>query len=115
MTDGTASCFVHGDFDASLRRCPECSSERIVPAGDWLARLREKFKDDGLRRLAASSPDYYDSHGSYIPELAALMLAERAALAASEAQVKQLQERLANALSLLAMAAAVDEVTEQSR
>lgn len=25
MPDTLASCFVHGDFDAALDRCPECA------------------------------------------------------------------------------------------
>jgi len=41
----TASCFLHGDFDANLRRCPECAPH--TPQG---------FAADG-------GPDYGDDSG----------------------------------------------------
>lgn len=44
------------------------------------ARLREKFKDDGLHRLVNANQDYYLSHGDYVPELAQLLLFEREAV-----------------------------------
>jgi hypothetical protein len=34
--------------------------------------LRLRFKPDGLLRLARSTPEYYESHGHYLPGLAVL-------------------------------------------
>ena len=38
---------------------------------DW---IRERFKPDGLERLARADRDYLDSHGYYLGDVAALAL-----------------------------------------
>ena len=53
--------------------------------------IRDRFKPDGLQRLARSTQDYYDQKGYYLPDVAALayengverdaLLAERDTLA----------------------------------
>lgn len=64
---------------ASYRR------EQAQEAGidfERIKRLKEKYRDDGLERLMRSNYDYYSTHGDYVPELAALLLAERAEMRA---------------------------------
>jgi hypothetical protein len=39
---------------------------------DGIAHLRRMFKPDGLLRLARSTPEYYDTHGDYLPGVALL-------------------------------------------
>ncbi len=34
--------------------------------------IQGRFKLDGLARLARSTPDYYETHGDYLPDVAAL-------------------------------------------
>lgn len=36
---------------------------------EWIL---NRFKIDGLERLARSTQDYYDTHGNYLPDVAAL-------------------------------------------
>jgi hypothetical protein len=45
---------------------------------DLEARLRDKYPDDALERLVRSNYEYYSTHGDYVPELAKLLLLERA-------------------------------------
>jgi hypothetical protein len=49
----TASCFLHGDFDPALRRCPECVPAINFTAVDHAAEcIRE-----ALRKLPVLDPD----------------------------------------------------------
>ena len=51
--------------------------------------LERTFKPDGLRRLALSSPDYYDSHGYYLPSVAVLAMHYHAELARVSREAEQ--------------------------
>lgn len=50
-------------------------------------RLRAKFPDDALQRLVRSNQEYYSTHGDYLPELASLLLIERAGLRLARQQL----------------------------
>ena len=53
------------------------SDPRTPEQMEW---IRERFKPDGLLRLAHSTQDYYDSHGYYLPDVAALAYMDGAEL-----------------------------------
>jgi hypothetical protein len=57
----------------------ERSEQDPVQVGEEQARrLREIYNDSALERLARSNQAYYSTHGHYVPDLATLLLAERA-------------------------------------
>ncbi len=55
-----------------------------------MRQIQTYFKPDGLGRLARSTQEYYESHGDYLPNVAALAHAALLALEAAEAREKQL-------------------------
>jgi hypothetical protein len=59
--------------------------------------LEQRFKPDGLLRLARSTPEYYDSHGHYLPGLAVLALTYHADLVEARAVAEQIHAALAEA------------------
>jgi hypothetical protein len=56
--------------------------------------LEQRFKPDGLLRLARSTPEYYDSHGHYLPGLAVLALTYHADLVEARAVAERTREAL---------------------
>jgi hypothetical protein len=56
--------------------------------------IRDRFKPDGLRRLARSTPDYYEQKGYYLPDVAALAYAEWERAEALVAELEQLRAEL---------------------
>ncbi len=66
--------------------------------------IRDRFKPDGLLRLAHSTQDYYDQKGYYLPDVAALAFVtacERDALLAELEQAKRDNERLATNIAVV--------------
>lgn len=53
-------------------------AETVHVDTELAARLRAKYPDDALERLVRSDYAYYSTHGDYVPELAKLLLIERA-------------------------------------
>lgn len=64
-------------------REPLSSTLRTPEQMEW---INDRFKIDALARLARSTPDYYESKGYYLPDVAALA---HAALLALEAKVEE--------------------------
>ena len=56
---------------------PLPSSLRTPEQMEW---IHDRFKIDGLARLARSTPDYYEQKGYYLPDVAALAHAALSAL-----------------------------------
>ena len=86
----------HPAYQPHDQRCSEAGGQERETA------LRQKYPNDALQRLERSEYDYYSTHGDYVPELAALLLIERAALDAKDAALKTSEEQLRAAEEALA-------------
>ena len=61
--------------------------------------MSEQFNGGGLRRMAASRPDYYGSNGHYVTKLASVLLAEREAKAAAIREIERIRDEALDAVN----------------
>lgn len=70
---------------------PLHSPLRTREAMEW---IHDRYKVDALERLARSTPDYYETHGNYLPDVSALAHAALLALEDERAMAEQSIETL---------------------
>ncbi len=76
-----------GGVDKRLTEWEPLASPWRTP--EQMRQIQSYFKPDGLGRIARSTPEYYETHGDYLPNVAALAHAALVALVAAEARADE--------------------------